>query len=135
MKYKVKANHVLWFCLIAIFFVVISYYGYKKEVRKKDLPSTLGYHIECQSDKIDQTVLKLHKDTTLIGAYVQLDDLSFDEDSQRIIDEGNIFIDEGSRLFEIAPKVYARIPVDSLCDFVSLDDVKYISIPENKNEE
>lgn len=131
MKYKINRNHILAFFLIVILLVMVSYTNHKEKIRKDNLPPTLAYHIGCQSAKIDQAVLDLHKNTSLIGAYIEFDKLPYDKETEKFIEENNIYIYEGSQLFEISPKLIARIPTESLCDLVNLKSVQYISMPNN----
>lgn len=134
MNYQFKKVHLVWFSLVAIFFIAVAFYNYREEVRKNSLPPTLEFHLGCESDKIGQNILDLHKDTILIGAYVQFDKLPLDTETQNFLDESGIELVEGSQLFEISPKIIARIPTESVCDLVELESVMNLSIPDNNQK-
>jgi len=131
MKYKIKKHHIFLFLLVVIILIIVAYTSYKEKVRKNSLPKILSYHLDCQSDKIDEYILNLHSDTSLIGAYVEFDQLPRDKATRKVLEKGDIELDERSQLFEISPKIYARIPKESLCDLVALETVKYISMPHD----
>lgn len=134
MEYKIKKEHLFLFFLVAIVLMAVSYFSYKEAVRKNSLSPILAYHLSCESgmEKIDQAILNLRRDTILIGAYIEFDQLPYDQATKEVLEKGEIYLDDRTQLFEISPKVYARIPRDSMCDLVALESVKYISIPETK---
>lgn len=116
-----------------IIFIIITYSSYREKLRKNSLPQILAYHLDCKSGKIDESILNLHSDTSLVGAYVNFSQSPDDKESKEALDRLDVYLDEGSQLFEISPKIYARIPTENLCDLVRLEIVSYVSLPKDNN--
>lgn len=134
MLLQFSSNYLFFECMKTshsiVFFVVIliAIAGVFFFVNSKSASQTkvLLQTMECQSDKIDQSVYNLQGNTSLIGAFIVFKKVPISEADRQIISDLNIKLDEKSWLMDYAR---AEIPTDSMCGLVNMDNVKKVFIP------
>ncbi len=114
-----------------VFFVllvgVIFFYINNQNANKRP---TLRNVVGCFDEVIDDSILDLDEDTTLIGAFVTFETMPLSEQIQQELDNLNIVLDHGSQVFEASAHVLAQIPTASLCNLAQIEGVQSIFIPQ-----
>lgn len=95
---------------------------------------TLRRLVNCRSEILDDSVLDLSADTTLIGAFITFDQMPLSAETKDSLNKLSVVIDEGSQIFEISSNVLAQIPTASLCALSEMKSVKSIFIPAPSGE-
>lgn len=126
-----KTSHSLVFFVLILLvgsaiFLWLSYgAGYRR---------TLSKVVDCHSEIIDDSILNLDADTTLIGAIVSFKQAPLAQSLKDKLDSLDVKLEENSQIFELSPYFIAEIPTASLCELSKLEDVTKIFIPEEKKE-
>lgn len=120
-----KISHsIVFFVIILVIIAGLFFLNNKKSASQEKI---LLQTMECQSDKIDQSVYNLQGNTSLIGAFVSFKQVPLSQADQQAIADLGIKLDETSWLMDY---VRAEIPTNSLCQLTQLDSVKKVFIPQ-----
>lgn len=123
---KAKYSFV-FFVLLVVIIAAIFFFINKFQVKGS---ATLRQTLDCHDLTIDDSIMDLSGDTTLIGAYINFESLPLDADALKKMDDLDILLDSRSQLFEISPYILAEIPTASLCELAKDENVVLIFIPE-----
>lgn len=122
----------IFFVLGIIFLLIIITLIPSDFTEPKKEALNLGESLDCQSEKIDKSILDLHPKTSLFRAYIYFDKTPYDNtELMSYIEENSIVLEKGSQLFDISPKIIARIPTKALCGLVEWKQVLGVSIPSS----
>lgn len=104
--------------------------------QSSDHTQTLRRIVQCRSEVLDDSVLGLDADTTLIGAFITFDKIPLSTSTKEKLKSLDVTLDEGSQIFEISSNILAKIPTASLCELSKVPGISSIFIPElNTGEE
>lgn len=122
-----KISHSLAF-LVLVLLLVAGLFFWLENSGLGSKP-TLRRVVDCRSQVLDDSVLDLDADTTLVGAFISFEQMPLDQLTKDKLAALAVEIDESSRIFDSSPYVLARIPTASLCQLSQIAGVKSIFIP------
>lgn len=113
-------NSVIFFILI--FLIISVFFNYLKH---KDFlePTTLGQSIDCYSDKIDKSILKLSPKLKYINAFISIKEMPISIELENSLKELNIELSKETSIFDY---IWSTIPSDNLCKLVELEEVRSV---------
>lgn len=121
MKISHSASYFL--LILVSIALVLLFFNNKSKTTDKILLQTL----DCQSDKLDRSILDLNAKTSMIGAYISFKTLPLTEAERAKLNKYKIIIDEKSWIFDYAQ---AQIPTQSLCPLIQEANVQRVFIPQ-----
>ncbi|PWB38758.1 MAG: hypothetical protein C3F02_02510 [Parcubacteria group bacterium] len=122
-----KISHSLAFSVVILVAVAAVFFWLDHSGNQSQ---NLRRVVKCRSAVIDQSVLDLDADTSLIGAFISFDRMPLATDTVDRLAQLGVSLDIGSQIFEISGNILAQIPTASLCDLSKLPAVQSIFIPE-----
>ena len=119
-----KTSHsIVFFVLMLIAIAFIFFFIFKAQpVEQKVLLQTL----DCQSDKIDQSIYNLRGDTSVLGAFITFKSVPISEETRKQVTDLGVIIKDTTWIFDY---VMAEIPTDKLCPLVENEEIIRVSIP------
>ncbi len=114
--------------LILIFFIISLIFNFlKKGDFFKD--QNIGQALSCYSDKIDKTIIELPAELKEVEAFISFNSIPLASDLESSLKELNIVLDKKSIIFDY---IWSKIPINSLCALIELEEVKSVFTLNNK---
>ena len=120
-----KTIHSVVFFVLVL--VVVAFIFLILKENRPDEDKILLQTLDCQSDKIDASVYNLQGHTSLVGAIITFNRIPLSEDERKTLTELGIVLDEDSLIID---HMIARIPSESICPLVEIENISIIFIPE-----
>lgn len=122
-----KVSYSLAFFVLILLMVAAVFFWLEQS---SDNSRTLRRIISCRSEVLDDSVLGLEADTTLIGAFITFDKVPLATSTKEKLKSLEVSLDEGSQIFEISSNILAKIPTASLCELSKVPGISSIFIPK-----
>ncbi len=120
-----KTIHSVVFFVLVL--VVVAFIFLILKENRPDEDKILLQTLDCQSDKIDSSIYNLQGNTSLVGAIITFKKIPLSEDERNLLSELGIVLDEDSLIID---HMIARIPSDSICSLVEMENISRVFIPE-----
>ena|SRR3989344_2464166 len=122
-----KISHSLAFLVLILLLVAGLFFWLENSDFGRQ--PTLRRVVDCRNEAIDDSVLELDADTTLIGAFITFERTPLDQLTKDKLAALDVVLDEDSQIFETTSHVLAQIPTVSLCELSKIEGVKSVFIP------
>ena len=122
-----KTVNALIFLILSFFLLAIIFTFLKKNNFFE--PVNIGQSIDCYSEKIADSVLNLSAKLKYIDAFISFNNIPLNDNISHSLAELNIELDQRTIIFD---NIWSKIPFNSLCNLVELEEVKSVFTLNNK---